>query len=145
MFSWVIAGSLVVGAPALKDRPEPDKPPTGEWLIERAQFDGMPCRVLSADRVWVGERSLEVGMRDRFGFLSKWTAAFFRVDGERRADLTLTSPSLPNRPPERAIWKVEGDRLTLCVGAPGDPRPTDYSAPKGSGRTAYVLTRRVSD
>jgi hypothetical protein len=142
MFAWVIAGSLVLGAPALKDRPRPDQPPTGEWRIERCEYEGLAGRILGGDRVWVGERSVEIGSREQFGFLSKYSAAVFEVDGEHRAD--LTDPDRPDRP-ERAIWKVEGGRLTICVGAPGGPRPTKYSAPEGSGRALYTLTGRVSD
>jgi uncharacterized protein (TIGR03067 family) len=143
VFTWVIAGSLAVGAPALKDRPKPDRPPMGEWQIDREEHDGRAARHLSADRFWVGERSVEVGNKLQFNFLSKWSAAFFQVDGEHRAD--LTDPERPDRPPERAIWKVEGGRLTICHGAPGAPRPTEYSAPEGSGRVLYILSGRVGD
>jgi hypothetical protein len=153
MFSWVIASTLVVGAPALKERAEPDRPPTGEWRIERCEHEGRAGRILGGDRVWLGERSVEIGSRGQFAFLCKYSVVFFRVDGERRADLTYVSnlppgtrPNAPaDAPPERAIWKNEGDRLTICIGAPGGSRPTDYSAPEGSGRTLYVLRNRVSD
>jgi uncharacterized protein (TIGR03067 family) len=40
----------------------------------------------------------------------------------------------PNRD-ERVlgIYKLEGDRLTICMAAPGKPRPTEFKAEKGSG------------
>jgi len=142
VFTCAIAVSLIVGAPALKDRVEPDKPPAGEWKIEGAEFDGVVCRVLNTDHAWVNERSVEIGSRHRFGFLLQYSAVFYRVNDEHRADLTYVLQ--PDKPPERAIWKVEGDRLTICIGASGKPPPTDYTAAKGSGRALYVL-RRVGD
>lgn len=42
------------------------------------------------------------------------------------------------------IYRREGDRLTVCMAAPGDPRPTAFDAPKGSGRTFYVLRKATA-
>lgn len=142
MFTWTVAASLIVGAPALKDRRIPDKPPTGEWRIEQAEWDKRRPRCLAGDRVWIGARTIEIGSRMRLG-VSKWSADFYRVNGECRAD--FTDPDRPDSPRERAIWKVEGDRLIICVGAPGEPRPTEYSARAYSGRMLFVLDGRISD
>jgi hypothetical protein len=42
---------------------------------------------------------------------------------------------------KRAIWKLDGDTLTECESAPDGERPTDFTAPAGSGRTVWVLQR----
>jgi uncharacterized protein (TIGR03067 family) len=44
----------------------------------------------------------------------------------------------------RGIYRLEGDKLTSCVGAIDAPRPTDFSAKPGSGRSLRRF-RRVSD
>ena len=36
------------------------------------------------------------------------------------------------------IYELKGDRLTLCFAKPGKPRPGDFSADAGSGRTLSV-------
>jgi uncharacterized protein (TIGR03067 family) len=39
------------------------------------------------------------------------------------------------------IYKLEGDRLTICMAAPGKPRPNEFKADKGSGWTLRTFTR----
>ncbi|GIW88349.1 MAG: hypothetical protein KatS3mg108_2673 [Isosphaeraceae bacterium] len=39
------------------------------------------------------------------------------------------------------IYRLDGDRLTLCTSDPGEPPPSAFSAPAGSRRTLVVLTR----
>lgn len=41
----------------------------------------------------------------------------------------------------KAIYKMEGDRLTYCVAAPGQPRPTEFTTRPGDGNTLVVLRR----
>ena len=31
------------------------------------------------------------------------------------------------------IYKLDGDRLTICMAAPGKPMPSEFKAEKGSG------------
>jgi uncharacterized protein (TIGR03067 family) len=43
-----------------------------------------------------------------------------------------------------AIFKVEGDKLTICRAMPGKPRPTKFEVAEGS--TDYLLVlRRVKE
>jgi uncharacterized protein (TIGR03067 family) len=39
------------------------------------------------------------------------------------------------------IYKLEKDRLTICMAAPGKPRPEAFKAEKGSGCTLRTFTR----
>lgn len=39
------------------------------------------------------------------------------------------------------IYKLEDDRLTICMAAPGKPRPASFEAEKGSGCTLRTFTR----
>ncbi len=49
----------------------------------------------------------------------------------------------PERFTELAIYKLEGDTLTIYYAGYSDKgkRPSEFSAPKGSGRRVYVLKR----
>ena len=39
----------------------------------------------------------------------------------------------------KGIFELTDDQLRYCVAAPGKPRPTEFSAPKGSGHTLVTL------
>ena len=39
------------------------------------------------------------------------------------------------------IYKLEQDRLTICMAAPGQPRPREFQAGKGSGCTLRTFIR----
>ncbi len=40
------------------------------------------------------------------------------------------------------IYKLEGDRLTLCMADPDRPRPREFRADQGSGQTLMVFQRK---
>src|SRR5262245_48273286 len=84
MYAWVIARSLVVGSPALKEeKREPDKPPEGNWEMERFEYKGKSYRV--AIVAWLEETVF--GYTDGALNYEKYKPTFFRVGQERRADL----------------------------------------------------------
>ncbi len=42
------------------------------------------------------------------------------------------------------IYKLAGDRLTICMAGPGQPRPKEFKAEKGSGWTLQTFERMPS-
>lgn len=42
------------------------------------------------------------------------------------------------------IYKLEGDRLTICMAGPGKPRPSEFRSEKGSGWTLRTFVRESS-
>ena len=42
---------------------------------------------------------------------------------------------------QAGIYALEGDVLTVCVSAPGKPRPTQFRSSKGNGRSLTVWKR----
>jgi hypothetical protein len=43
----------------------------------------------------------------------------------------------------RGIFEWVADQTRFCMGAPGDPRPSDFSCDAGSGRTLSQWKRRT--
>lgn len=141
MFAWLVAGSLVVGAPALKDRPA-GQDLYGEWEFEATEEEGhvIPAEAPPA----------------RFRFNRNGTYQVFRggkeVAGRRsfQFDPKANPPTLdynappagPGSPVLRCIYRVDGDRLTVCRAGPDEARPTELAAPAGSG-LLVVRMRRV--
>ena len=54
--------------------------------------------------------------------------------------LTLTPAEGPNEGvPVQAVFRLERDKLVVCVAAPGRDWPADFTAESGSGQTLYHL------
>ena len=135
MLTWIIAGSLVLGAPALKNEPKPRPvdPPNGKWAVVRMTIDGYELAGDSVTQTW------EFAADSRRVFVpgsetSTHRATYFHHGGVLEADLDTDFGV------RKAIWKVEGKTLTICMGREGKPRPTTFSAPKESGRILVVLS-----
>jgi uncharacterized protein (TIGR03067 family) len=132
---------MAVGAPALKDKPAaPDL--YGEWEFEAAEHNG------KADR-----GAADGPYRYRFNRDGTWQV--FQGGNEAadrrgfKIDPTVDPPALDfNTPPNPrdsplvpAIYRIEGDRLTICSAFPGKPRPTAFASPPGSEAYLKILRR----
>ena len=140
MFAWVIAGSLVVGAPALKDGRKSVEPPAGEWLeVDSTNVlnDGRDSpRELRGSRIWqFTADTRRVALSDGRAPVTQ-RAAYADNGGTLEAEFTVFGGQVV-----KAIWKVDGNTLTICEGPAGGARPTDFTAAKGSGRLLFVLNR----
>jgi uncharacterized protein (TIGR03067 family) len=138
----LIGIALTLGAPGLKDKPAAHDL-YGEWEFVSAVDGGKPDPVTSPP------------YRYRFNRDGTWQV--FRGDAETagrrgfkfdpKADPptldTNTPPAGPESPLVLGIYRVEGDRLTLCKAFPGKPRPTAFAAPPQS-ECYLVVLRRVT-
>jgi uncharacterized protein (TIGR03067 family) len=70
------------------------------------------------------------------------TSSFKVVAGEPMG-LNMTTVNQADRSllQTKAIYRLKGDVLTYCVGAPGQPRPTAFSTTEGDGQTLVTLKR----
>jgi uncharacterized protein (TIGR03067 family) len=132
--------ALAVAAPALKEKVEPDI--VGEWVAESIQSTGRtrpPSSgelryVFAADGKWTvyrGEFRIGSGSRGYNTDPKKSPATIDLI-----SDTTEQEPSVSH-----GIYKIEGDRLTLCVSRGRSSRPTRFEVSEESPGALYVFKR----
>jgi uncharacterized protein (TIGR03067 family) len=68
----------------------------------------------------------------------------FKIDPRRRPKtIDLTNPA--RKQTILGIYSLEGDRLKLCLGAPGAARPTRFEAKEGTKTVLFHLKRVPPD
>jgi uncharacterized protein (TIGR03067 family) len=109
----------------------------GTWIGERQEMEGQVRRLGEGESrlTFVGRKLLAVGLVG-----PKEAELSFVVD-------TKVSPrqlkyTLPPTTTITAIYKIEGDTLTIGVRTPGHQLPTTFSSEPGSGAMLLVLKRQ---
>ena len=133
--------ALAVAAPQLKDRPNPASALVGMWKVEQwlnagadspmqpdivHEFTADGRRVLHHQQVALEGRSYKLMPPSEPPAID-----LFRDDGHRSAHF-------------RAIYKVEKDTFTLCIGMQDGDRPTEFESTAANG-WQLVKFRRSAD
>lgn len=137
MFLTVLA--LTLGAPGLKDKADPAESIVGLWELERAEggTGNVPTRKgplryrFDKDGNWVvleGEREL-VGARA------------VKIDPAAKPATLDFSVSAGSPEQVLGIYKIEGDKLTICKAFPGKDRPSKFEVRDGSQDYLMVFKR----
>ncbi len=112
--------------------------PAGVWVVVAMQSDGQRVPVEAPGEgigptVWTfdsgGLRIVSGGREERAACAVDATADPPRI--------TITPAGAADG--VRGIFRLEGDKLTVCVAAPGAPPPGDFTSEPGSGQTLYHL------
>ena len=109
----------------------------GRWQLVSETSNG---KVLPEDFV----RRVSVNIRDgRHSVVIDGKTVVHEIPFEFDAttDPMTSVDRLPDGRVIRGIFKLEGDTLTSCVGAPDQPRPLEFAAPVGSGQVLRVFRR----
>jgi uncharacterized protein (TIGR03067 family) len=130
------------GAPRPKYKAErtPTDPPAGEWSVEKIEEDG---EVLKSKKPglegWSARFTSDKWIVSiRRATITDTQVACFQNGNVSEIDLSPKNPKATRK----GIWKIDGDVLMMCYGEMGGDRPTDFTAPKDSGRTLWTLKRK---
>jgi uncharacterized protein (TIGR03067 family) len=138
----LLGAAFALSAPALKDPPKKPHNIVGEWVVESMVTAGKarpqtaePLKyVFTADGKWLlyrGERKVGDTQRGYSTDTNKDTPTI---------DLTLDLSDQETRK-TFGIYKVEGDKLTLCIGRVNSDRPKAFEATPEAPATLYVFKR----
>src|SRR5262245_153571 len=138
--SMILAVSFV-----LPDRPAPVpvQPPKKVADIELLQGAWKVVNTQNQNEMQnAGAYSKLVIKGDRFGW-STPDYGTFKLDSTKTPktiDYWIGSVSDPSKA-YQGIYELNGDIFRDCMAPPGQPRPTDFSTPPGSGRTMQTFQR----
>jgi uncharacterized protein (TIGR03067 family) len=107
----------------------------GTWSVAKAQKGGKDApegEIKALRLVFSGENKLEL----KFG--EKGIEGTFKIDPKKKP--SQIDVSLMDKTAE-GIYQFKGGMLELCVGEPGDPRPTEFKSAEGSKVILLILKR----
>jgi uncharacterized protein (TIGR03067 family) len=141
MFTWVIASSLALGAPAAKDAPKKELPTiVGHWASEKVTVGGkdqdVPPNSIKFEFADDGTVVVRMGT-------DKPQSPTYKVTPKAvPPEIDLTPAAGVKRPPSLGIYKLDGDTLTICFDQePGAARPKSFESREGSAVLVLTLKR----
>jgi uncharacterized protein (TIGR03067 family) len=134
----IVIGVVLLGIAEARPTTDLDRL-QGTWMPKDGTFDGAPAPLeVLRDRQWVirGDQLEEIvkGRRE--------SRATIKVDAAQKPaaiDLAYTEGQGKGLTGS-GIYQMDSDTLVVCIIVPG-ARPTDFAAPRGSGRALLVFKR----
>lgn len=134
-------GFMILGAMvALADAADPRQQLAGTWSCASATIDGAPLAAETAKLLKLtltGER-FKTQRGDQVLFDSSYTVD--ATKNPKQIDMIATEGDLKGKP-ALGIYKLEGERLTLCYTMPGNERPAEFESTAKSGVYLIEWTR----
>ncbi len=140
-FVSLIAFTVLLGADAPADAVKKDMAKLdGEWSMVSAERDG---QAIPEEFAKTGKRVAKDGVTTvTFGDMLLMKAKFTINPSKKpkTIDYKITD-GMEKGKTRLGIYELDGDTAKFCFGAPGDKRPTDFTAKEGSNRTLSVWKR----
>jgi uncharacterized protein (TIGR03067 family) len=106
----------------------------GTWVVVSATREGKEPEGVRGNKVVFSGNSVTVHTKN--GELK----ATFKTDPKKKT-IDITVAEQGQKEVMKGVYKINGDELKVCHSRPGQGRPKDFTAEKGSGNTLIVLKR----
>jgi uncharacterized protein (TIGR03067 family) len=139
--SWqallIVAGTLLAAPPSAERGADREKI-QGTWRLVSSETEGeaVPAESLKTRpvlMVFEGDR-----VAARMGDMSA-SLGTFTLDESH--DPRWYDRNYPDGSPRRGIYRLEADRLTICIAALGKDRPSSFMTKPGDGQSLLVYQR----
>lgn len=110
----------------------------GDWHCEKFVRDGQAA---SDDEAQALFRSVKGDAFTVFRFRKKGSAGKFTLDAAKSPKQIDFVFEVPKAFTMKGIYKLEGDRLTLCYAGPGQERPKAFESKEDSGVSLTVWVK----
>jgi uncharacterized protein (TIGR03067 family) len=131
----LVAGTLLTADAPKDDAVKKDlQQLQGEWALQASERNGekRPEAQLKTFKRTITDNKYTVTWEDEEGS-REFTGVMTLDPTQKPKTVDVEVPDGPNKGQKMlGIYKIEGDKHTVCVAAPDGPRPTDFDSKQGS-------------
>jgi uncharacterized protein (TIGR03067 family) len=112
----------------------------GYWDVTAVEREGAPLKgkEMSPRQLVFTDKKLTVKPNQR----ESYDADYALKPNQKLKAIDITYTTGPDEGKTfRGVYTLDGDRLKICLSAPGEARPVELETQKGSARTLWTLKR----